>query len=392
MELIVLNVGLQAGILDTRIFSMFVVHAVLLTVMTTPLTLWIYPKSHRTGRKRVKGSREARELDLSGAMEEKFKTKFSVVLNRIEHLPAIMTITQLLQPLSKPVLSHERGSVISDKDEKGQLSRDITQEKQFPQLSSVASSYGTAKPPVSIEALRLIELTDRTSAVMRSSEADDLVHRDSLISIFSTFGRLNRIPVSTSLSMVSQDAFPTSVATHARDTGAQLVVVPWHSGNSNMFIGEHNTPSSLDTYGGSPYNPLDGIFGKGSSPDRTSSVVYSNFVRKVFSESPADVALFVDRGGATPSDQHIFLPFFGGPDDRLALRFVVQLCANPNITATVVRVKTSSGATLAATESNNTLSNKEREAINNTSSNIHSVSNPTSPQFDRIWGHSVYDD
>jgi hypothetical protein len=44
VELIVLNVGLQAKILDTRTFSMFVVHAIILTFMTTPLTLLFYPE------------------------------------------------------------------------------------------------------------------------------------------------------------------------------------------------------------------------------------------------------------------------------------------------------------------------------------------------------------
>lgn len=34
VELIVLNIGLQANILDTRLFSMFVVMAIILTVMT----------------------------------------------------------------------------------------------------------------------------------------------------------------------------------------------------------------------------------------------------------------------------------------------------------------------------------------------------------------------
>jgi hypothetical protein len=37
-------------------------------------------------------------------------------------------------------------------------------------------------------------------------------------------------------------------------------------------------------------------------------------------------------------DHHIFLPFFGGPDDRLALDFVVQICANPRVRGTVVRL------------------------------------------------------
>ncbi|KAF8507595.1 Sodium/hydrogen exchanger family-domain-containing protein [Gautieria morchelliformis] len=365
VELIVLNIGLQAGILDTRLFSMFVVHALVLTIMTTPLTLWFYPPAIRTGRKGgIQGTGGARnEDDLSGSIEENFKTKFSVVLNRIEHLPAIMTITQLLQPLSKTLPTPIPGSGVLEKAEKAELSRDITQEKQVLEESSTSSSVPITHPRVSIEALRLIELTDRTSAVMRSSEADDLIHRDALITVFSTFGRLNRIPVATSLSIVSQDAFSTSVATHARDTGAQLVVVPWHSGNSNVLTEEQGSASPETP--GTTYNPFDGIFGKGSSPDRTSSVVYANFVRKVFSESPADVALFVDRGGAAPRDQHIFLPFFGGPDDRLALRFVVQLCANPDITATVVRMTKTSGAALKSTESNDTeIPDKAREAIN----------------------------
>ncbi|KAK7696183.1 hypothetical protein QCA50_000834 [Cerrena zonata] len=48
VELIVLNVGLQAGILDTRTFSMFVLHALILTFMTTPLTLLFYPAHLRS--------------------------------------------------------------------------------------------------------------------------------------------------------------------------------------------------------------------------------------------------------------------------------------------------------------------------------------------------------
>jgi len=113
------------------------------------------------------------------------------------------------------------------------------------------------------------------------------------------------------------------------------VIVPWCRGGGAV---EEGTPASA-------HNPFDGIFHRSTGHDQTSSVVYSNFIRKVFMDAPTDVALFVDRGipsGVSLADvpnQHIFLPFFGGPDDRLALSFVVQLCANPNATATVVRMK-----------------------------------------------------
>lgn len=42
VELIVLNVGLQAGILSQRVFTMFVVMALVTTFLTTPLTTFLY--------------------------------------------------------------------------------------------------------------------------------------------------------------------------------------------------------------------------------------------------------------------------------------------------------------------------------------------------------------
>jgi hypothetical protein len=79
------------------------------------------------------------------------------------------------------------------------------------------------------------------------------------------------------------------------------------------------------------------------------SVIHSQFVRGVFSQATKDVALFVDQstldsvsvvggGGGRMQRQHVFLPYFGGPDDRLALEFVVQVCANPRTRGTIVRI------------------------------------------------------
>jgi len=80
----------------------------------------------------------------------------------------------------------------------------------------------------------------------------------------------------------------------------------------------------------------------------SASIIHSQFVRGVFSQAMTDVALFIDQStlaaaggssGRSRSAQHLFLPFFGGPDDRLALEFVVQLCnENPCVRATLVRI------------------------------------------------------
>lgn len=331
VELIVLNVGLQAGILDTRTFSMFVVHALVLTIMTTPLTLLFYPEKHRTQartfrEKRKEGADEGAERRPT---EDETKTKFAMVLDKIEQLSAAMTLTQLLQP---PSTNSSTASDASSTDEKAS-------EAGLPVLPH--SPFAPAHPRITIDALRLIELTDRTSAVLKSQAAEALLQSDPVVSVFRTFGYLNRLPISAALSVVTHSEFPSSVANHVRESGSQMVILPWTRTASSVIAAEdHGGPSAP------VHNPFYGLFKHSTGSDRSSAVVYTEFIRKVFLHSPCDVALFVDRGVTTlgasytgSSNQHLFLPFFGGPDDRLALSFVVQLCGNPAISATVVRMQ-----------------------------------------------------
>lgn len=304
-----LNVGLQAGILDTRTFSMFVVHALVLTVITTPLTLFFYPPKYRV---RASGAGPGVE---SGAIsrassDTEIKTRFALILDRIEQLPAAMTICKLLQP-DKTVLSTPSLPSTEEKVE------------QLPIVSSVSPLR------VSINALRLIELTSRTSAVLKSQ----LIYHDPVVSVFRTFGYLNRLLVSAALSVINYDEFTAAISNHVLDSDSQMVILPWSRG----------MPSEDDQEKAGALNPFDGVFHKSTTYDPTNSVVYSEFIRKVFVTSPSPVALFVDRGisvhSAIASDHHLFLPFFGGPDDRLALSFVVQLCSSPSVRATVFRIQ-----------------------------------------------------
>ncbi|KAJ7129154.1 potassium:hydrogen antiporter [Mycena epipterygia] len=331
VELIVLNIGLQAGILDARTFSMFVLHALILTFMTTPLTLLFYPAKYRIheGKNTAKVGGDAEgAVGRRSVGEDEVKTKFSIVLDKIEQLPAAMTLSQLLQsPASRPP------SFVSTSAD----------DKALEAMPSLAHS--PLQERISIDALRLIELTNRTSAVLKSQEADILLHNDPIVSVFRTFGYLNRLVVSAALSVVGYDEFPDAIAQHATEFGSQMVVLPWSRGATSILeeSEEHGRTAGVR-------NPFDGIFHKTTTQDQTSSVVYSDFIRKVFVRSPTDVALFVDRGlslqmSAGTTDQHLFLPFIGGPDDRLALTFLVQLCANPGVHASVVWIrKTESSA------------------------------------------------
>ncbi|PVG00014.1 hypothetical protein CPB86DRAFT_730345 [Serendipita vermifera] len=329
VELIVLNIGLQAGILDQKTFSAFVVMAIVLTCMTTPLTLWVYPPKYRIPQTfPAKEKKDVEETTPERAAprgdDDGFKSRFSVALSRIEHLPAAMALTQLLHPTS---------SLISALQPSAESLSDVHTENN----DNTPSPPAPKKKSVHLDALRLIELSDRTSAVMKSSEIESIEQRDPLLSILRTFGFLNNIPVTTSASVVLYDGFANSLVTHARNHDSDLVILPWRSGN------EDNVSAG--------YNPFEGLFGRGKEPsdDNTSGVaVYSQFARRVFATSHTDVALFIDRGvlssasledGTSSFGQHILFPFIGGPDDRIALSLVVQLCSNTGVTATVFRVQ-----------------------------------------------------
>ncbi|KAF8874359.1 Sodium/hydrogen exchanger family-domain-containing protein [Infundibulicybe gibba] len=333
VELIVLNVGLSAGILDVRTFSMFVVHALVLTVMTTPLTLLFYPPKYRTRDGAPNIVKEAPSVEEGSSHrpvgDNEIRTKFALVLDKIEQLPAAMTLSQLLQSGASSTASPS--SVSSSVD----IKLEHVQERPAHPIplesdQRLIARHSALVPRITINALRLIELTNRTSAVIRSTEAESLLYNDPIVSVFRTFGYLNRLLVSAALSVVSYDEFPAAIAKHVTDSGSHMVLLPWSRG-----------ATSISEEGGqtTPHNPFDGIFHKTTTQDQTSSVVYSEYIRNIFLNVPADIALFVDRGigGQLPGSggQHIFMPFFGGPDDRLALTFLVQLCANPSVTATI---------------------------------------------------------
>ncbi|CAG8779178.1 27265_t:CDS:1, partial [Racocetra persica] len=74
------------------------------------------------------------------------------------------------------------------------------------------------------------------------------------------------------------------------------------------------------------------------------------FIQDVFNNATvyASVGVFVDRGfGSTDNTHtlpnptgflHVFVPFFGGADDREALNFVFRLLEYPNVSVNVVRI------------------------------------------------------
>ncbi|WVQ73663.1 hypothetical protein IAR50_003243 [Cryptococcus sp. DSM 104548] len=366
VELIVLNVGKSAGIIDQRLFSMFVVEAVVLTFITTPATLAVYPaRFHKSLRDPSQGAGKKdddKEHNLSGATlngasgGREHTSKFLVILQKLEHLSAVMLLTQMLEPPAAgqrepwDASGHTHGEI-----KKGKHSSDDGSETHS-QKDSTSTGHGkhdtfhnlfhsNKDHPASsgleprIDALKLVELTGRTYSVMQSAEKDQLLVTDDALQLYRQFGRLRGLEITPHISIIEQEWYPRAVADYASDLDTELVILPWTvpvQGGASSDLIQPPTGSSSTAV-----SQFDTIFGS----ETAGSPMYTHFIRRCFAECKSDVALFVDRGfggmaGFTPgSGQHVFLPFFGGPDDRLALRFVVQLCQHQGVTATIVRVE-----------------------------------------------------
>ncbi|PMD48275.1 hypothetical protein L207DRAFT_521672 [Hyaloscypha variabilis F] len=342
IELIVLNIGLQAKILSTTTFTIFVVMALVTTVSTTPLTLSLYPQWYqkkldawKRGEIDWDGNRlmpEERDSSAEQSIEKIKSTQVRrlLVYLRLDSLPSLFTFVTLL--------GGDRSSVTT-KVHKSKMELE-------PVMEGTAAD-STADPrnrPLEVHGVRLLELTERTSSVMKSSEVDDYTYRDPVVNAFRTFAQLNNVAVSGGVSVVPQDSYAETITSLASDHFSDLVLIPWTDPVS---------AAEMD-------NTIDSI----------SSSIQDSFVQKTLETATCNTAVFINRGfgGSMPIESrtlsrtisgislrsrrevptppvidrshHVYLPFFGGLDDRVALRFVLQLAHNSNITVTVIHFNT----------------------------------------------------
>jgi len=310
VELIILNIGLSTGILTRRVFSMFVLEALVLTIITTPLVSILYPPERRvralagyisrclTG----DGDENMDDRQSSMAEDQPWRSRFTVVLDEFDDMSGMLVATQLALPSPLVPTSQET--------------------------------------EICVDALRLVEMSDRNSDTTKSPAVDTLIRTDPVLGDFRTFGELNEIRVSLSLSIVPYEDMSKTISDHATRHGSELILLQWPalSSISGDTTGDPCSPHSTRIES----NLFDVLTGTGNP----AAAIHSQFVRRILAESNTDIALFVDPGTSLSSTdpgstRHIFFPFFGGPDDRLALEFVVQLCSNPGISATVVRMSKS---------------------------------------------------
>ncbi|KAI4158198.1 MAG: hypothetical protein LQ342_007680 [Letrouitia transgressa] len=347
VELIVLNIGYQAKILSQRTFTIFVVMALVTTFATTPLVSVLYPPWYQ--KKIAAWKRGEIDWDGNSLVDDCSTTdQDDTVLRKantdeirrlfvslgLDTLPSIFTFMSLLGG--------------------GKSTISKTHPRNGDKTSEATGLEPSPKRPLAVHGVRMLELSERLSSVMKESEIDDYTSKDPVINAFRTFGQLNNVAVSGDVEIVPEGAYAEILARSAAEHSSDMVLIPLSQ-----------TGHLLESENSLPHSP-----GREAFQNKT----YSTFLGPFLSKTSCNTALFVNNGFGAPSagtdttprriisrsslrsqgqtlapivnrSHHIFFPFFGGPDDHLALRLVLRLTQSTNVTATIVHINLKKDAT-----------------------------------------------
>lgn len=202
------------------------------------------------------------------------------------------------------------------------------------------------KRPLEAHGLRFLELSERQSSVMKDSEIEDFSIRDPVINAFHTFGQLHNVAVSGQLEFVPEGSYAKILAGAASDYASDIVLLPWSE--TGKLVERTTSPDAASTtFTNGPHNQFIADFL--SSVSCNAAIFIDNGFgalprkeTKTLTRVITTVSLRSLGGSATSpiSDRshHIFFPFFGGADDRVALQFVLRLAQNPSVTATILHI------------------------------------------------------
>ncbi|KAJ3268036.1 K(+)/H(+) antiporter [Borealophlyctis nickersoniae] len=304
VELIVLNLGYQAKVINQKVFTMFVIMALVTTFMTVPILSWVYPmrlymgKDGSTpvlGSTHTLGDGENKDKEVSEmrvgrnpSMEWRMRSGVVICLTNMQTVSSVISLTHHLP----------------------------------------ANHF-------SLTAIRLIPLSLRTSRRMMAAQenaADTIVRTDPVINVFASIGKFvgglrttagTNAPIDVIAKVSPVSEFGDRIVETATETDAKLVVVP-----------------------------LSGL----QEEDGVMNVVWpaeDDFVRGVLTHSPCSVAVFVDRGfgngengaaaasittkGTSSTENRVIVLFSGGEDDEESALLASNL-ASPQTVSNTLRL------------------------------------------------------
>lgn len=328
VEIVVLQLGLQTGILSVKVFSMFVIMALVTTFLTTPITLALYPLWYRDKVNRWRnGEIEWDGTPIVGKNEgsnghiKEFKlAKMIAVLDNVDSMPITMTFIQMLAAPQQQVSRESTDGAPSPsvtEDEQAELSAvptDVTMPSAF--VTSKAEPHG-----LWVSGLRMVDLTERTADLIQVMSGELIEgDNDPVIKVLSTFASIHHIPFEGKLAITPQQDRSNIVMSMSQSSDDFLMV-------------------SWDDQGELTRNPkvltLKPQVREGSLLAHVKLALF----RDLFDRAKCQLGVIIDRGFTTKCDtsntRRIYLPFFGGSNDILALGVALYLTKNAGVQLTV---------------------------------------------------------
>ncbi|KAJ7560792.1 hypothetical protein O6H91_04G146200 [Diphasiastrum complanatum] len=270
VELIVLNIGKERKVLNDETFAIMVLMALFTTFMTTPIVMALY----KPARNRVPYTRRKVDID-----KPKDELRILACVHGMKNVPAIINL--------------------------------------------VETTRGTRKQALRLYILHLVELSERSSAIM-------MVHRvrkdgrpfwnhgvgdgDNIVVAFEAYGQLSKVMVRPMTAISGFEDMHDDICNTAAEKRAAIIILPHHK-----------------------YQRFDGVL-------ETMNPGFRAVNQRVLQHAPCSVGILVDRGlggfvQLAPStvDHNISVFFTGGPDDREALVLGCRMAEHPGIKLTVIR-------------------------------------------------------
>ena len=327
VELIVLNIGLQAKILSQRTFTIFVVMALVTTFATTPLVSVLYPPWYQkkleawkrgeidwdTGRRRDSLDEDSQNSVQTEKLDAAPLRKFLFFL-RLDSLPTTLAVIALLSGGNdqRPGDEHDEPTAT----ESGGVSHQ----------RSIITAHG----------LRLLQLTERDSSVMQVSEESELTPHDPVIGTFVASGTLYNIPTTGEVAISPEYYYASALSNKAHECSSDFMLLPW---SENGSLSDGATVSNEE------------------SKTKLASSPLSSFVQQSFETAAesTNVGVLVNNGimgtvaegfNTLRNGLKIVVPFFGTPDDRLAVRLALQLVKSRAVHVVIQNIQHSQEAAL----------------------------------------------
>jgi hypothetical protein len=357
VELIVLNIGLQAKILSTRTFTIFVVMALVTTFATTPLTTLLYPRWYQeklemwkkgkidwdgnpilpddTSNDRAKDSSENDRPTVARSL---------LVYLRLDGLPSLFTLVSLM------------GNPSASSTRKVRQHHNL-EEKVVSSTKEADTALQQLRSPLRMHGLRLFELTDRDSSVMQVSEIESYASRDPIIKAFNAFATLNDLTTTGGIAVIPEDSYANTLLSQARDSASDLVVIPWSETGSMseqpsfLAASQWSDPLANKAFASFVDETLEkaGNTHIGVFVDR-SILPASRALRSRGQDRPTRMLTRTNTGISLHSNHdhkspvltssnngyHLLVPFAGGEDDFFAVRLALQIAHNEDVTATIL--------------------------------------------------------